>query len=116
MKKLILYIFIILLLISIYKDLNVGTNTYTSNNTGENESNSMSTNSRFDVIKVKIESGDTVLTVIEQLNPNMENYNTGDILADFYSLNPNVDPNKLKQNHFYFFPKYEEIKKKKARN
>ncbi|WP_042145951.1 hypothetical protein [Paucisalibacillus sp. EB02] len=105
MKKTIVNIFIILFLISVYKDLTFGTDISTKNKIVDNPTENMD-ELPFDVIKVKINAGDTVLTVMEKLNPTWSNLNIEQILQDFSSLNPNINPNHLQQNHFYFFPKY----------
>jgi hypothetical protein len=108
MKKLIVNIFIILFLISIYKDLYTGTDLstpYEEEVTNNNDAIS-SSDSKYDAIKIKIGPGDTVITIIEKLNPTVDNFNIDQIVADFLTLNPNADPNKLQNNRFYFFPKY----------
>ncbi|WP_047986305.1 hypothetical protein [Ornithinibacillus californiensis] len=106
MKKLIVNIFIILFLISIYKDLYSGTdlsNPYKEKTTNEVTS---SPDSEYDVVKIKIVPGDTVISIIERLNPTLNNFNIDEIITDFSTLNPNTEPNNLQNNRFYFFPKY----------
>lgn len=104
MKKTILTILIILFFISIYKDLTIGTTLSTNINQETTENNSKT--SLFDVVKIKIVPGDTMLTVIERLNPEMNQINLELFIKDFTYLNPNVDPNKLQINRYYFFPQY----------
>jgi hypothetical protein len=105
MKKTIITIFIILFLISIYKDLSFGTDISTKEIQQENQIKIVD-NPSYEVIKVKMEPGDTVLTVVERLNPTRKNLNIESVIQDFTSLNPNVKPNELQHNRFYFFPKY----------
>lgn len=106
MKKIIVSILIILFLISIYKDLTLGTN-ISNQKDEENETRIISDNSsQFDAVKVKIEQGDTLLTIIERLNPNIDNLNMDQLNTDFLYLNPTADPNQLQLNRFYFFPQY----------
>jgi hypothetical protein len=106
MKKLVLTILIILFMISIYKDIYVGTNLSTPNNHVSTPMESSQSGESFEAIKVKVAPGDTVLTVVERLNPDFTNYDVKKVLYDFSTLNPNQDPERLKMNHFYFFPKY----------
>ncbi|MEN2464994.1 hypothetical protein [Ornithinibacillus sp. FSL M8-0202] len=103
MKKFILTVCIILLLISIYKDLNTGTNISKQN---ESQDSSLTENTAFEPIKIKTERGDTVLSVTERLNPTIHNINIEQIRIDFSTLNPTVDPDQLQVNRYYFFPKY----------
>ncbi|WP_164668594.1 hypothetical protein [Virgibacillus doumboii] len=107
-KKTLLYMFIILFIISLYKDLTVGTPLNSTNNQYENEYNSEEAND-LTVMRVKVQQGETVLSIVEQIN--QQKINTMDIkqiIADFEALNPTVnDPEKLKTNTFYYFPVYE---------
>lgn len=103
MKRLLLYVFIILLTVSIYKDLgesnhdakpvqdpNIPSQTYTD----------------FTIMHIKVESGDTVLSIVEQINHHTQKLDLHQIIADFRQINPTVDPYHLKPQVFYYFPKY----------
>jgi hypothetical protein len=105
MKKTIINIFIILLLVSIYKDLTLGTDISHNIKREDNPTEGLDKQA-FDILKVKIEAGDTVLTVMEKINPSLSDLNIEQIMEDFSLLNPNIDPNHLQSNRFYFFPKY----------
>ena len=105
MKKTIINIFIILFLISIYKDLTFGTNISTNKSMETNQTNTMD-KQEYEVIKVKMEAGDTVLSIMERINTASSTIDINLMLQDFSLLNPNIDPNQLQTNHFYFFPKY----------
>lgn len=104
LKRLFLYIIIILLVISIFNDLSLEK---------EKEINSENTitmrNHDLDYViyKVKVNTGDTVLSIIEELNKPMNGKLELDkILSDFKVLNPEVDPYQLQANTYYYFPMY----------
>ncbi|GIO27560.1 hypothetical protein [Ornithinibacillus bavariensis] len=105
MKKLIITILIILFMVSIYKDIYYGTDLSSKNKLVPAPTEKLNVVS-FEAVKVKLGPGDTVLTVVERLNPESSDLDIEKVLNDFSSLNPNSDPERLKINHFYFFPKY----------
>lgn len=106
MRKTIITIVIILFFISIYKDLTIGTPISTNINQKKDNSVTAVNNNSFDIVKIKINPGDTVITVIERLNPELNSFDIELLLKDFSELNPNADPNALMVNRYYFFPKY----------
>lgn len=105
MKKLLFFIFIILFFISIYKDLSSGTS-IPGEHQSENETNQGLVEQTYDVVKIKLAPGDTVLSIVEKLNPTITTLSIDEILNDFRTINPTADPNSLNANTFYFFPKY----------
>ncbi|SET60911.1 hypothetical protein SAMN05216389_1178 [Oceanobacillus limi] len=105
MKKTLLYVFIILFFISIYKDLTIGIDLQ-KENTQISNSDELDTND-YQAVKIKISSGDTVLSIVEQLNEfNSNTIDVEKILVDFKELNPNINPYKIKSGTFYYFPLY----------
>ncbi|WP_010097012.1 hypothetical protein [Ornithinibacillus scapharcae] len=106
MKKIIISILIVLLMVSIYKDLTAGTNFSNINQKENKQPFHSNISQQFSPIKVKIEQGDTLITIIERLNPSLNELNMDQIVEDFRYLNPTVDPNQLQINRFYFFPQY----------
>lgn len=54
---------------------------------------------------VKIGPGDTVLSIVEQLNPQQKT-SIKQIMADFKHLNNGVDPNQIQIDKVYAFPLY----------
>lgn len=108
MKKFILTVCIILLLISVYKDLYIGTDILKPE---ESHDSSLTMHTSFEPIKIKTERGDTVLTVTERLNPTIHYVDIEQIRKDFSILNPTVDPEHLQVNRYYFFPKYNDSEK-----
>ncbi|WP_085991892.1 hypothetical protein [Oceanobacillus senegalensis] len=104
LKRYFMYIFIILLLISIYKDLSLsipGTNqTLTDQVHIFNEVD-------FTIMKVKVSPGDTVLSIVEEINKqHLKHFESSQILTDFKQINPGVNPYELESHNYYFFPLY----------
>ncbi|WP_121639735.1 hypothetical protein [Virgibacillus sp. Bac330] len=63
----------------------------------------------FHVVPVKVQANDTVLSIVEQINPYSQNeLNVKRILNDFKLSNPNTDPFSLTPGKIYYFPKYSE--------
>lgn len=104
MKRFLLYVFVILLFISVSKDLT------------ENKQDSVEykeivaphhTNTDFTIMHIKIKPGDTVLSIVEEINDhNIQKLDAKQIIADFQSINPNADPYHIQPHLFYYFPKY----------
>jgi len=105
LKRLCLYLFIILLSISIYKDVTGGLFTSEHKPTLEHiKLNHLNAS----IIKIKVEPGDTVLSITEQINDFTDTpLNLQQILTDFKHYNPNINPNDLHVNEFYYFLKYD---------
>lgn len=55
--------------------------------------------------KIKVNPGDTVLSVVERLNPKTDLI-ISKVIKDFGSLNPDADPNHIKIGSSYLFPVY----------
>ncbi|MUK87111.1 hypothetical protein GMD78_01665 [Ornithinibacillus sp. L9] len=107
MKKFLLYLLIILFLISVYKDITIGTEV--KSNEQEKKVVVDTEHNMYQAVKVKVSHGETVLSVVERLN-NFESaqLDVNRILSDFKQLNPHVDPYNIKSNSFYYFPMYNE--------
>lgn len=89
---------------AIYQDLTTST---APNEYAKVQKESQLKNQSFQVKQVKVQRGDTVLSVIEKLHQNKEQLPIDRILYDFQQLNPNTDPYALKEGTFYYFPYYE---------
>src|SRR5690625_5498148 len=101
MKKVLIYILIFLLLFSVYKDLNIGS----SGNNRSSSTNSVSI-TNYNAVYVKVQHGDTILSIIENINrENISVMDMDQIIEDFKLLNPNINPYQLKTEHYYYFPK-----------
>src|SRR5690625_1737538 len=100
MKRILLYIIIILLILSLYNDF---------------QKNSVNVNNDFDVnpqpkgLIVQVKPGDTILSIAEAINGSEKIHNIGveKILDDFNTMNTSVNQNKLLSGKYYVFPIYE---------
>ena len=102
LKRLTLYGIIILLLISIYKDIAI------DEAFPMYEDEIIQTNKDFHVLKREIHHGDTVLSILEEINDikQLEQINIEQMISDFKMLNQNINPYQLQQGKYYLFPKY----------
>ncbi|RQW20012.1 hypothetical protein EH196_07655 [Bacillus sp. C1-1] len=57
--------------------------------------------------EVIIESGQTVLSIVEHLHDGQVNHSIEDILADFSLLNDGTNPNSIQIGKTYRFPLYQ---------
>lgn len=104
LNRLLILLCIALMIMSIYHDLS---KTYSpvDDNTPEMDDNF---NINYTVVSIKISSGDTLLSINEQLNPHfLTEVDIEQLLEDFMVLNPSVDPQQLKVGNTYYFPKYQ---------
>jgi hypothetical protein len=108
MKRLVITILVLLIGYALFYDVTVGTlpllHTYSKQKQAASVAVSKDQNSKtFKSIEIK--SGDTVLSVVEQINkkepPSVEK-----VAADFRKLNPGASPNKLRIGRSYKFPLY----------
>ncbi|SFA70701.1 hypothetical protein SAMN04488072_101139 [Lentibacillus halodurans] len=104
-KKLLLYTFIILFLISVHQDLTVGTPL--NNNLDSQNNPPIVEQENITFIKVQTNTGDTVLSIVEELNKqNNNDLDISQILDDFKALNPGVEPLHIQTGEYYYFPLY----------
>ncbi|MGY0692905.1 hypothetical protein ACW2QC_08950 [Virgibacillus sp. FSP13] len=104
-KKSGIYLFIILIIVSIYTDLTNGSLLPSNNNTIP-EKQTESTNTRkFEIMKVKVRAGDTVLSIVEEINDSLPAFDINQIFEDFQLIN-HTDPHKLIIGGYYYFPIY----------
>jgi hypothetical protein len=107
MKKL-AYIFgFILVCYVIFFDLNVGTIPTKHIVTVTKAKNSTTSLPKFEEIQVK--NGDTVLGIVEQINPDLNKPITT-ISKDFSKLNNGQSPTKIQSGKSYKFPVYQSKK------
>ncbi len=61
----------------------------------------------YHVIPIKVQADDTVLSIVERINPQLhQELDVNRILSDFQLSNPNSDPFSLSPGEIYYFPKY----------
>lgn len=97
------YIIILLAITSIYHDLTDGSHISPTNEHKQQKEN-VDTR-QFTVVEVKIESGDTFLSITEQLNDSLTTLDINKISEDFTKIN-HIDPHNIKRGTSYYFPLY----------
>ena len=98
-KKICLFTCIILLILSLYNDIKKNNSFHTQPDQTMNVTENMHT------VKVKVQAGDTILSVSERINgDHLQNIKIEDILQDFYDVNQGVK--QLTPDNSYFFPVY----------
>ena len=102
-KRVSIYLIFLLLFVSIYKDLFASSENYSSKVPEQ-----LAFTEELTGIKTRVHAGDTVLSVVEELNKDNQILKTDitQMIADFKKLNPHIDPYNLQSNHFYYFPLY----------
>ncbi|SET63138.1 hypothetical protein SAMN05421676_106136 [Salinibacillus kushneri] len=120
-KKLFIVVILLLFIRSIIHDVTVGTaskpqdshNTQTEMMQTENkETSNESTNGDqpeekqpdYKPVKHKVKAGETVLSIVENMSD--ESVEFQQLLEDFQTLNPDVNPNEIQIGKTYFFPAY----------
>src|SRR5699024_5155313 len=105
-KRLSIYLLLILLFVSIYKDLTIDTTKIKSKS--KSKITQFTDASEISSIRIRVDPGDTVLSIVEQVNKDnhISKINITQIISDFEKINPDVDPYEIKPNNFYYFPLY----------
>ncbi|WP_188453643.1 hypothetical protein [Virgibacillus oceani] len=97
-----IFLIILLLIVSVYKDLTSGS---FESDEKKIQFNTDQVSKKYKVIKVKVQSGDTVLSIMEEVNNNSKSLDITKLLSDFNAIN-DVDPHNLRVGHYYYFPLY----------
>lgn len=106
-KRMFFYLIIFLLIVSLYKDLTIGSSFSNVNKTiHTQQTNSINQKNGMSVIQVRAQPGDTVLSITEELNQQLPDLNIPQIIDDFKILNPNIEPHHLQNDTVYYFPLY----------
>lgn len=100
-----LFILALMFIMSFYKDLTVGT--LISSNHAENEQITPVVNIDSTAMRVKVQEGETVLSIVEQINQNsVQTIDIDQVLTDFKKLNPEIKPLDINAGEYYYFPLY----------
>ncbi|WP_226036916.1 hypothetical protein [Aquibacillus saliphilus] len=124
-KKICLTVLLILFIISIFKDLTVGTIIQdvipkeekpipAQEDSSKNPDSTVNYKHPQETDRYQVESyttapGDTVLTIVEALNNDQQAIQMDQIIQDFQILNPEADPHQIKPNTDYLFPLYKNL-------
>ncbi|RSL30920.1 hypothetical protein D7Z54_23400 [Salibacterium salarium] len=103
MKKMLLFLLFVLVCTSIYYDITEGTLT-TSSSPPSQPSDTLDDQT---MTKVTVESGQTVLSIVERLHDGPIPVSIEQVSHDFKQLNDEIDPNNIKVDKSYHFPVYE---------
>ncbi|MFD1018772.1 hypothetical protein [Thalassobacillus hwangdonensis] len=117
-KKLFLTVLVLLLFMSVYKDLTTGTTIQSNTEVTPSESAPSEPaepptpppqpDTRFSkYATITVEPGDTVLSILEEIHDGSYHHGIGEMLEDFEKLNPGTDPSAIKIDEAYRFPVYE---------
>lgn len=102
-QKWAIFLIILLAIASIYHDLTNGSHIQPTNEPKQ-QKDTMQTK-QFTVVKVKVEAGDTFLSITEQLNDSLTTMDIDKISEDFALIN-HTDPHNIKIGASYYFPLY----------
>jgi|SRR5690625_1178971 len=103
LKRLLITLCVFLLVMSIYHDLSKNFTPLNNLTINERENNDVN----YTIVQIEVLQGDTLLSINEQLNPQMSyEVDINQIIDDFTTLNPSVDPQHLIVGNKYYFPKY----------
>lgn len=107
LRNLLVYLILILFILSLYKDLTVGTPLSNENKSSHvQQSNLKDKENSLSGIQVRIQPGDTVLSITEQINHQLPAMDITQIIADFKTINPHTNPYDLQSDTIYYFPLY----------
>lgn len=107
MKRLFLYFIIILFIISLYKDLTDGYSSFNNSKLDPiQQTYSKEHKIKSSIVAVRVQPGDTLLSITEQINQPLPELDMKQIMFDFKAINPNIDPFDLEIDSIYYFHKY----------
>jgi len=103
MKKILTMISAIIVIYAIYVDLTEGT----LHVEGKKPINSSELVETIPYKKIEVRPGDTVLSIVEQLNGKAHSLSIEKIVKDFERLNAGLKPEEIQAGKIYNFPIYE---------
>ncbi|WP_053219163.1 hypothetical protein [Virgibacillus senegalensis] len=113
LKKTIVTLFLLLFVVSIFKDLTVGTLSGSKEaeeiqGTAEEKPQpaKKADQQAYQVIEVEVRPGDTVLSIIEEINRSEAVLTIDSLITDFQTLNPDTSPQQIQPGKKYLFPLY----------
>lgn len=106
MKKFLAFIAVIIVIYSVYIDLNFGTIPFTSQASAKIEKTTpLEKQATFKTTKVK--PGETVLSIIEKINTSPLSISIERMVKDFEQLNNGMKPEEIQIGQVYKFPIYD---------
>lgn len=120
-KKLLVFFFCIMFVVSIGKDLTTGTFPKSVKSSAQQQKHPKAENApkkeqsnirkntenkRYQTVQHRVTAGETVLSIIEKLNSNGPPVTIKQMIQDFEQLNPEIEPHHIQTNQVYTFPIY----------
>ncbi|MFS0861573.1 flagellin hook IN motif-containing protein [Fredinandcohnia sp. 179-A 10B2 NHS] len=106
MKKLFAFLSIIFVLYIIYYDIKIGTLPSVKGETIEVLEKVLEDQPVEPSIEIKVKAGDTVLSIVEEINKNTKITSIEKVIKDFEELNQNTKADLLQIGKTYQFPLY----------
>ena len=110
MKKLLGFLFVLLVIYVIHVDLTIGSLPSASYSQKAEAKATVATKeasiSKIPSFEAKVGPGDTVITIVEQHSNQAIPVSITDLIADFQKLNPGQAPEKIRIGATYRFPDY----------
>ncbi|MCI1593598.1 LysM peptidoglycan-binding domain-containing protein [Heyndrickxia oleronia] len=107
MKKILAFVAVIIVIYSIYIDLNFGTIPAISHASEVKENTKPSTAKKpFSYKEIIIKPGDTVLSVVEEVNKIPLSVSIDKVINDFIQLNNGIKPEEIQIGQIYKIPLY----------
>ncbi|MBM7584693.1 hypothetical protein JOC86_001230 [Bacillus pakistanensis] len=109
MKRAFYFLLVLIVLYSVYYDLNTGTlpKSSTIATTGQaQESNASMESDDNKSLTIKVKPGDTVLSLVEEHRQGSSEVAIDQIIKDFEELNDGLNPEDIQIGKTYYFPVY----------
>lgn len=106
MKKFLAFVTVIIVVYSVYIDLNFGTIPVITH-ASENMDKTVKIKNKSPYLNRKVKPGDTVLSIVENANPTSTSISIEKIVKDFTKLNNGLKPEEIQIGQNYKFPIYE---------
>lgn len=107
-KRLFFYLIIFLFIASLYRDLTIGTPPFNDSKLEQIQQiyPEDQKEDKLSAVQVRVQPGDTVLSIIEKINHQLPELDIEQMMIDFKTMNPNIDPYHLQTDSIYYFPVY----------
>ncbi|GIN85470.1 hypothetical protein J6TS2_18560 [Heyndrickxia sporothermodurans] len=106
MKKFLAFVTVIIVVYSVYIDLSFGTIPVITH-ASENMDKTVKIKKTTPFLNRKVKPGDTVLSIVENVNPSSTSISIEKIVKDFTKLNNGLKPEEIQIGQNYKFPIYE---------
>lgn len=106
MKKLFAFLSIVFVIYIIYYDIKIGTLPAVKSETIEVVEEALDHEPTKHSVEIEVKAGDTVLSLVEEINKNTPITSIEKVIKDFENLNPNTKADLLQIGKTYQFPLY----------